>query len=280
MATSVPAAARTMAVFEIFAREKRELLKSELARLLDLPESSCSDLLGSLEALGYVSRTVSTKRYYPTRRLVSIASAISKHDEMHAFGREATALLSERTGETCYLGEIDQTEVRIIATHEGIHPLRYVVQVGDRVTCHATAIGKSLLGEMPAEERSRILRLKPLRALTANTKVKPEQIEQEVDEFKGLGWYQAVREGRDGLSSFAVSGWIGERLVGISITGPSERFAENHAFYVEQLLQVRQRVFGVPATQGGADAPEAALGGETGGRRGRKAVNGRAVAEA
>src|ERR1700761_1705070 len=31
-ATTVPAAARTMALFEAFAREKRELTKSELAR--------------------------------------------------------------------------------------------------------------------------------------------------------------------------------------------------------------------------------------------------------
>ena len=44
----VPAAARTMALFEIFAREKRELSKSEVARLLDLPESSTSDLLNTL----------------------------------------------------------------------------------------------------------------------------------------------------------------------------------------------------------------------------------------
>ena len=48
MPTLVPAAARTMTLLEVFAREKRELSNSDLARLMDLPESSCSDLLHTL----------------------------------------------------------------------------------------------------------------------------------------------------------------------------------------------------------------------------------------
>ena len=62
MPTLVPAATRTMALFEVFAREKRELSNSELARLMDLPESSCSDLLHTMHEMGYLLRTARSRR--------------------------------------------------------------------------------------------------------------------------------------------------------------------------------------------------------------------------
>lgn len=244
MAMTVPAAARTLAVFEIFAREKRELSKSEVARLLSLPESSCSDLLGTLEELGYVSRTVNSKRYYPTSRFLVVAKAIAEHDELHAITAEAAALLSERTGEFCYVGELDSTDVRIIATHDGNHPLRYFAQVGDRVAIHATAIGKALLAGLPNEEGARHQALKPLPSLTADIKIKPEALKKEISGPPGLGWFEAVDEDGDGLASFAVSGWSGNRLIGLSIIGPTARMSAQRTTYIEHLLDVRKRVFG------------------------------------
>lgn len=244
MVMIVPAAARTLAVFEIFAREKRELLKSEVARLLSLPESSCSDLLGTLEELGYVSRTVNSKRYYPTSRFLVVAKAISEHDELQAITAEAAALLSERTGESCYAGELDDADVRIIAMHDGVHSLRYFAQVGDRVAIHATAIGKALLAGLPNEERAPFLSLKPLPSLTANIKIKPETLKNEIAGHPALGWFEALDEGGDGLASFAVAGWSGNRLIGLSVIGPTARMSAQRTAYIEHLLDVRKRVFG------------------------------------
>ena len=73
MPTLVPAAARTMALLELFAREKRELSNSDLARLMDLPESSFSDLLHTLHELGYLLRTARSRCFYPTARLLAVA---------------------------------------------------------------------------------------------------------------------------------------------------------------------------------------------------------------
>lgn len=243
VSTTVPAAARTLAVFEVFAREKRELVKSELARLLDLPESSCSDLLNTLQELGYVSRTVNTKRFYPTGRLIEVAKAIADNDEIFAIGSEATALLSSQTGETCFFGELGETEVKIVAVSEGTHRLRYVVMPGDRVAIHATAIGKALLAGLDEAERARVLRLKPLRALTDSTKTGPEQLEKEIKAHLKLGWYQAMGEGRQGVSSFAVYGHVGSRLVGLCMVGPSDRFASSKNGYLKELKAAEQMVF-------------------------------------
>lgn len=238
----MPAAARTMALFEVFAREQRELTKSELARLLDLPESSCSDLLNTLYQLGYVSRSVETRRYYPTGRLVATAGAIAANDPLSLFGQEATALLGQMVGETCIFGMLDGDRVKIMSVWQGSHRLRYVVEIGDRVSLHGTAVGKALLGALHADERGRILRLQPLRRLTPDTITNVQTLEAEIVAC-AKRVYRSRGEGAPGVWSLAISGYIGERAVGLSMIGPADRVGADEERFVAALEKARLALF-------------------------------------
>jgi Transcriptional regulator len=241
--TTVPAAARSMALFEVFARERRELTKSELARLMDLPESSCSDLLNTLYDLGYVSRTAASKRYYPTGRLLHAATLISENDPLGLFGNEAASLLGQKVDETCTFGIVDAARTKLLSVYEGAHRLRYVVNVGDRVSLHGTAVGKALLGALPPDERGRVLRLQPLRRLTEATTINVAKLEKEIEEDRTRGWYQAREEGAPGVWSIAISGLVGTMPVGLSMIGPADRMRANEKRYVEAILEVRATLF-------------------------------------
>jgi DNA-binding IclR family transcriptional regulator len=242
-ATTVPAAARTMALFEVFAREKRELAKSELARMLDLPESSCSDLLNTLHAIGYVARTATSKRYYPTGRLSTISTAIALNDPLGAFGAEASALLSQRTGETSTFGVLDGDGVKLLSVNEGTHRLRYVVAAGYRVSLHATSVGKALLGALDDAEVARLLRLKPLKSFTESTHTDPKEIEAELKRSRADGWYTATEEGGVGISSYAVSALLDSGPVALSVIGPTDRLLAQKDEYIEILRDVQKIVF-------------------------------------
>jgi DNA-binding IclR family transcriptional regulator len=241
--TAVPGAARAMVLFEIFSRERRELTKSEVARLLDLPESSTSDLLNTLHDLGYVGRTVSTKRFYPTGRLLATASAIAENDGLAAFGLEATGLLADRSGETSACAVLSGDVIKVVAVSQGKHRLRYVINVGDTFTIHATSIGKALLGGLSDSEMHRILRLKPLRANTPNTKTDPRELEKEVLEHRDLGWYSSVDEGTIGVSSLAASGRLGDQVLALGLIGPTPRITSNADEFRKILRQVCDTVF-------------------------------------
>lgn len=239
MGITVPAAGRTMAIFEVFAREKRDLSNSDMARLLDMPESSCSDLMLTLSELGYLTRSVRSRRFYPTGRLSVIASDISTHDPLTTIGNDAVALLAEQTGETAFFAKLDTDVVRVIAAQQSSHRLRYILEVGDRIPFHTSAVGKAIIGEMPAEHGSRLLRLKPLRAPAKASITNVAELEAQIAAFRAQGWYEAVNEGGDGVAAFAVSGTVGGEPVAVSVAGPTERMMENREHYLAVLRRVQ-----------------------------------------
>lgn len=244
MPNFIPASARTMAVFDMFAMEQRELSNSEIARLLDLPESSCLDLLHTLREQGYLMRTARTRRFYPTGRLHQIALEIGQNDPLLRAGTEAADLLAETTGETSCVGRLDNGTVRAVAVQQGKYPLRYVLNVGERIALHTSAMGKALLGTLAPDETARQLRLKPLRKITDSTVTDPDLIAAEVAESRMRGWYQAHSEGGEGMDALAISGLLGTAPLAISLAGPPDRLAKNHERYLQALRKVGAMTFG------------------------------------
>jgi DNA-binding IclR family transcriptional regulator len=239
---AVPGAARALAVFEIFSRERRGLTKSELARLLGLSQSSTSDLLNTLHDLGFVTRTVTSRQFYPTGRLRRIANSIPR-DSLATFGEEACGLLANRTKETACFAVRSGDLAEIVAAADGAHRLRYVVGAGDTVRLHTTSIGKAILSRLATDDRAKHLSAKPLERLTPNTKVDPEAIEHELVIGRRQGYFQATDEGTVGVSSLAVAGEVDDCIAGLSVIGPSQRIAERKHEILAQLLSVKDAIF-------------------------------------
>ena len=80
----IPTAQRVLQVFEVYARERRPLTNSEMARMLDLADSSCSDLLYTLRQAGYLLRTPKSRYFHPTGRLLDVAQGIAAADPLQA----------------------------------------------------------------------------------------------------------------------------------------------------------------------------------------------------
>lgn len=239
MPSLVPATSRTLAVFELFAREKRALSNSDIARALSLAESSCSDLLHTLHSRGYLMRTARTRRFYPTGRLFEAAREITRHDPLAAAAREAVEQLAATTDETAFFGVMDRGSVKVAATRPSRLPLRYILDVGERVSLHASALGKSLLGLLPRDEALRRLQSHALRPVTPETVTSVEQLMAQLDASRARGWYEARGEGSGGVTALAMSGWLGDQPVGISVAGPADRIQQQHQNCLQALREVR-----------------------------------------
>ena len=77
---------RTLDFFELFADQKRTLSLSDIARLLELPASSCHDVIQALQERGYIYELAPRAGYYPTRRLLDLAKMIVAHDPVTTAG--------------------------------------------------------------------------------------------------------------------------------------------------------------------------------------------------
>ena len=238
MPSMVAGATRTLAVFEIFAREKRPLSNSEMARLLDVADSSSLDLLYTLHAVGYLMRTPRTLRYYPTARRWEAAQQISENDPLSSVAREAVEQLAEKTGESAFFGVLDNDAAKVVAAQSSRQPLRYVVEVGDRVSLNASALGKALLGLQGDEELEGILGKMSFKQITPRTITDPKRFKSAVLKGREQGWAEALGEGTEAVDGLAIAGWIGELPVGLSIAGPNERMERNRENYLKALKEV------------------------------------------
>lgn len=238
MPTIIPAATRTLAVFEIFAREKRALTNSDMARLLSVADTSCLDLLHTLHTLGYLVRTPKTRRYYPTARLFETAHSINQNDPLSTVAREAVEQLVERTGESAFFGILDRHAVKVIAAQSSSKPLRYVVEVGSRVSLNASALGKALVGLHSSDDAAKLIKGLTLRQVTAHTITAHEHLLADVDQGRKRGWYEVVDEGGEDVAGLAVSGWMGEQPAGLALAGPSKRMQKSRENYLQALKEV------------------------------------------
>ena len=114
----IPTAQRVLQVFEVYARERRPLTNSEMARMLDLADSSCSDLLYTLRQAGYLLRTPKSRYFHPTGRLLDVAQGIAAADPLQAFAGEALEILTRQSGESSMCGLLDGNKVKIYASQE------------------------------------------------------------------------------------------------------------------------------------------------------------------
>jgi DNA-binding IclR family transcriptional regulator len=233
-----------MTLFEVFARERRPLTNSELARLLDLPESSCSDLVHTLVDCGFLMRTVKTRRIYPTSRLEGVAQEISRNDSVSSVLLEACELLRDRTGESALCGRVEEGFVRVIAFCEGLHPLRYATTGGDKLSLHVSALGKAILALGSPEEAARQLRIKPLKRLANSTITTLSVLEAQIQHIREQGWALVENEGGDDLAALAVAGKFNNEVFALSIAGPVSRLRLHHDKHLRSLREVQEQVFG------------------------------------
>jgi len=239
MPTLVPAAARTMTLFEVFARERRPLTNSELARLLDLPESSCSDLVHTLIDCGFLMRGTQSRKVYPTRRLSGIARDIDLNDPLLNALKEACDSLRDQTGETALCARLESRFVRVLCVSEGNHPLRYTSSPGGKLSIHVSAMGKALLAQLPPEEASRQIKSIPLRPLASGTITDADRFEEEIENVRQQGWAMTEHEGGEDLGALAVTGRVEGELVAISVAGPVSRLRTQRETYLETLRSIR-----------------------------------------
>ena len=105
----------------------------------------------------------------PTKRLLAVAQEIASNDPVLERIDPVLRTLRDSSAETVILGKRQGNTVTYLDVLEGRHTIRYAAAPGDSKPLHSSAIGKAMLGTLPAKELAALLKRLALPAITPNT---------------------------------------------------------------------------------------------------------------
>ena len=216
-------AARTLDFIELFAEQRRPLTLSDMARLLEIPVSSCHDVLQVLQERGFLYEIGPRAGFYPTRRLFDLASRIAEADPLLPRAEIRLGALRDSVDESVFLSKATGLRLAYLLVLEASHPLRFHVAPGEEVrSLHATSAGKAFLGSLPPAQLDAVLRA-PLGALTGRTCTDPARLRAEIAEGEARGWFLNAEESVEGATTISARFERNRAVHVVTIAGPTAR---------------------------------------------------------
>ncbi|TXI79259.1 MULTISPECIES: IclR family transcriptional regulator [unclassified Cupriavidus] len=220
---TVPAAGRTLDIIEIFARERRPMSVSVLAKATGMPLSSCHGLVKTLESRGYLMESKTQGGYYMTRLLGHLARSIEEFDPLPDWVVPQLADMRDKCAETVVLAKLVGNHATYVEVLESEQSIRFIVRVGDTRPLHASAVGKALLGAMPPEEREAMLAEVQFVKRGRKSITTRAALLKDLETSRARGWYMSSGEYFDDVSAVADAMRVGKEYYAVAIAGPSSR---------------------------------------------------------
>lgn len=181
---------RTLDFFEAFAAAKRPLVLSELMKVLNIPVSSCHDVLRALEERGYVYEVRPRGGYYPTGRLFDLARVLVEHDPFLARVQPVLEKLRDESQESVFLIKAREGALTYVAVYDADSPLRLTIKVGESIRAlHATSAGKAYLAGLNPQEFDLVMGTLTMKALTPQTLTSKATLKKDIQASEAKGWF-------------------------------------------------------------------------------------------
>jgi IclR family acetate operon transcriptional repressor len=178
---------RALAILEAVAERAGGMTNSELSRKIEIPKSSASYILRTLERCGYLKRDHSG-RYRLGLRVLALGRGVQTGVELRDEARDEISALVKRTGLTAHLAVLDRGEAVYIEKVESPGFIKMDTWVGRRMPINSTAVGKALAAFLPEPELQAILREHGLKKRTSKTIVLQSKLAHELRRVRERGF--------------------------------------------------------------------------------------------
>jgi IclR family acetate operon transcriptional repressor len=212
---------KTLDILEILKTRESGYTLADLTRTVELPKATVYRILATLERRGYLDRSHDSG-YRLSAKIFDLQRQDSVEQTINRCAQPVIERLAAACKETVNVGVLNAGEVVVINTVESPLGVRMASKIGNRRHVHTTALGKCFLAGMPDKEVSRLVRMKGLPRLTANTLVTKTALFSELARIRKLGYAIDDQENElDGRCiGAAVQSADGRVLAAVSISGP------------------------------------------------------------
>lgn len=220
---TVPAASRVLDLIEAFAKVRRPMTVTAIAKMLGLPASSCHGLVKTLEDRGYLIKLLEPGGYYFSKRLEEHALRIGGYNPVPPWVLPALEELRDAADETTLLAKFSGANAVYVEVLESAQSVRYIAQTGDLRPLNASAAGKALLGSVPPEERDQLLEEVELVKRNPQTITDRKALLRDLDASAARGWYMTRGEFLPDVTAVAVPLRLAGEPYAVVVAGPSAR---------------------------------------------------------
>ncbi|WP_049995868.1 IclR family transcriptional regulator [Halococcus sediminicola] len=223
MSKTVPVktATRVFEIIEALLELERASL-SELARHLDLADSTLHDHLTTLESLGYVVRE--NKKYQVSFQFLEIGEKTRRNSDIYQVSDDEVSKLASETQEHASLMVEENGMGVLLAIAKGTNAVNLEAYAGRRVVLNASAPGKAILAHLPEWRVEQIIDQHGLPEYTEYTVTGREDLFAELDAIRERGYATDVEELVEGVKAISVPLICRNRVRGaITVGGPANR---------------------------------------------------------
>ncbi len=213
---------RALAILEMVAQRRDGLTNSEISRKLEIPKSSASYILRTLERHSYLRRAPESGKYRLGLMVLSLGRDVLAGLDIGEVALPVLRWLVERTQVTAHLAVLDHGEAVYIVKVDAPGFIKMDTWVGRRMFVHSTSVGKSLVAHLPKDEVEAILREHGMKKRTPKTITTQVRFFSELEKVRAQGY--AVDDEENSLGArclgapvFDVLGRV-EAAVGLSGT--------------------------------------------------------------
>jgi DNA-binding IclR family transcriptional regulator len=244
--SKVKSARRVIQVLEFFDEMRSDASVMDVARALDMPQSSTTELLKCLSDLGYLAYDPRTRRYMPTHRVALLGSWIQAPYLGEGRVVQMMEELGEKTRETIILGEPSGIVVRYIYVVPSRQAMRLHVGPGTIRPIARSGLGKLFLTTYPQDRVKDLLKRINADRDPGDPVISYADLEGELQDIRDKGYHlftNGVNPGA-GIIAMLLPQSDGYPPLGIGIGGLAENIVRNAPEFIEAIRQGINRYFG------------------------------------
>ena len=166
---SSTAVERALAILEAVAQRSAGMTNSEISRKLEIPKSSASYILRTLEQRGYLRRERGTGKYVVGLKVLSLGRGVQAGSDIKGAALPVMRQMVERSELTAHLAVLDHGEAVYIEKVESPGFIKMDTWIGRRMMIHSTSVGKALVAHLSASEVEAIVKEHDLKKRTPKT---------------------------------------------------------------------------------------------------------------
>lgn len=244
---------RTFAIIDTLSLAPKGAFLSELSASTSLNKSTVHRLLGSLIKMGYVAKDEGTGKYLLTVKMFEVGARIVHKLDMLTTAKPYLESLGNITGEAVHLVVRSGNDiVYVFKEDSGNNSVIMSSSIGLRSPMYCTAVGKSILADLPDAEVEDIWKTSAVVQRTKNTITSLIELRKQLGQICLKGYAVDDEENEVGIRCVGASilNYAGKVLGAFSVSAPIGRMDNKRLPVIADLvLKARREICSVLGTK-------------------------------